>query len=471
MKKIKGSIVEIVFICFIFCFNFITFDSFSQGTESLTITTFYPSPYGVFNTLRLFPTDSIDPVMDACAEGELYYDQSDQQIYVCGGTGSWDSSTGNWTLNGTDLETNDLTWGVRIKKLAIGNATTTIPNGMSNFLNISAAGPNSGGLLQVGGTLDGNLGMAAIYGQDVQPICLAKMSAVRGTSSHNWAGYFDGGKGVYTGNIRVMPNSATNINSGIAIYGTGTIYGVEGVTNAATNGTGVFGWASASVNGINHGVYGQSNATGDQSCGVRGVSVANSGVVYGVYGRAASPAGYSGYFTGAQGVYVNGNCYATTRTGGAIDVAEYISVTENTSSIKSGDVVIIDSNNSLSVILSNKPYDRTVAGIISTNPGYLLGVDEENGNKGDVKLTLAGRVPCKVTDEGGHIKVGDLLTTSSKPGYAMKAVFLDVNKANNFQEMKKILSENQKRKNAILGKALEPLNESEGVVMVLVTLQ
>ncbi|HVC08496.1 MAG TPA: hypothetical protein VNH15_00975, partial [Elusimicrobiota bacterium] len=36
-------------------------------------------------------------------------------------------------------------------------------------------------------------------------------------------------------------------------------------------------------------------------------------------------------------------------------------------------------------------------------------------------LVLAGRVPVKVDLEGGPIKIGDYLTSSSRPGYAMKA--------------------------------------------------
>jgi hypothetical protein len=36
-------------------------------------------------------------------------------------------------------------------------------------------------------------------------------------------------------------------------------------------------------------------------------------------------------------------------------------------------------------------------------------------------LALAGRVPVEVTLEGGPIRPGDLLTTSSVPGHAMRA--------------------------------------------------
>ena len=65
-------------------------------------------------------------------------------------------------------------------------------------------------------------------------------------------------------------------------------------------------------------------------------------------------------------------------------------------------------------------------------------------------LTIAGRVPCKVTTENGPIKPGDILVTSSKPGYAMKA---DLDKL---------------KIGMMLGKALESLDEGEGKIIALV---
>jgi hypothetical protein len=71
----------------------------------------------------------------------------------------------------------------------------------------------------------------------------------------------------------------------------------------------------------------------------------------------------------------------------------------------------------------------------------------------DVPLAVIGIVPCKVTTENGPIQRGDLLVASSKPGYAMKG------------------TDRSRMLGAIVGKALEPLAEGDGVVEVLVTLQ
>ena len=87
-----------------------------------------------------------------------------------------------------------------------------------------------------------------------------------------------------------------------------------------------------------------------------------------------------------------------------------------------------------------------VAGIISTDPYRVMA----RGISGK-PVALAGRVPCKVSAENGPIEIGDLLTTSSTPGHAMKAIDPEVGN--------------------IVGKALEPLQKDKGKIMVLVSLQ
>ncbi|MCJ7739271.1 MAG: hypothetical protein MUQ10_18485, partial [Anaerolineae bacterium] len=62
-----------------------------------------------------------------------------------------------------------------------------------------------------------------------------------------------------------------------------------------------------------------------------------------------------------------------------------------------------------------------------------------------------GIVSCKVSAENGPIHRGDLLTTSSIPGHAMRA--------------------DDPQPGTILGKALGPLATDTGVIQILVTLQ
>ncbi len=62
-------------------------------------------------------------------------------------------------------------------------------------------------------------------------------------------------------------------------------------------------------------------------------------------------------------------------------------------------------------------------GVVSTNPGLVLGKDFQNKDATDPQkpVALSGRVPVAVSDENGPIAIGDYLTASSIPGVAMKA--------------------------------------------------
>ena len=68
-------------------------------------------------------------------------------------------------------------------------------------------------------------------------------------------------------------------------------------------------------------------------------------------------------------------------------------------------------------------------------------------------LALVGIVPVKVSAEGGPIQPGDLLVTSSTPGHAMRWAGPDLCPC------------------SVVGKALEPMDEEQGVILVLLTAQ
>lgn len=97
-----------------------------------------------------------------------------------------------------------------------------------------------------------------------------------------------------------------------------------------------------------------------------------------------------------------------------------------------GDLVAIETDSSKIAdagktvrLSSGKTYDGGVMGIVSTQPGHILGygdadhVDPKNDPR--QPIALAGRVPVKVNLQNGAIKKGDRLTSSSLPGVAMKA--------------------------------------------------
>jgi hypothetical protein len=68
------------------------------------------------------------------------------------------------------------------------------------------------------------------------------------------------------------------------------------------------------------------------------------------------------------------------------------------------------------VTLTTLSNDSRVAGVVTTDPAYIMNVGQEGTR---ACIALQGRVPVKVT---GTIRKGDMLTTSSTPGYACKAM-------------------------------------------------
>ncbi len=152
-------------------------------------------------------------------------------------------------------------------------------------------------------------------------------------------------------------------------------------------------------------------------------------------------------------VRADGAFYGAGFYSGSADVAEYVNVSEP---VEPGDVVEIDPANPGHFRKARTAGSHLVAGVISTQPGVVLGSNSdpvEGEEDPRPVLALAGRVPVKATTENGPIQVGDLLIASSKPGYAMRA------------------TDPISAVGAIIGKALEPLEEGEGFIMIQVTLR
>ncbi|MBI3888453.1 hypothetical protein HY311_01525 [Candidatus Nomurabacteria bacterium] len=113
----------------------------------------------------------------------------------------------------------------------------------------------------------------------------------------------------------------------------------------------------------------------------------------------------------------DGNIMSSTNGGffsGGADLAENYTSTE---SLTKGEVVMVDPNNSQGVLRSTGQYQNTLVGVVSTAPGFVAGSKTVDS----VPIALVGRVPVRFSTENGPIKAGDYLTSSSIPGYAMRA--------------------------------------------------
>jgi len=121
--------------------------------------------------------------------------------------------------------------------------------------------------------------------------------------------------------------------------------------------------------------------------------------------------------------------------------------------IEAGLVVSIDPANPGKLAVATDAYDKKVAGIVSgaggVRTGLLMG-QEGTLASGEHAVALTGRVWCHADASFGSVEPGDLLTTSTTPGHAMKA------------------ADETRSRGAVIGKAMTALERGTGMVLVLV---
>jgi len=134
------------------------------------------------------------------------------------------------------------------------------------------------------------------------------------------------------------------------------------------------------------------------------------------------------------------------------DCAEDFDV-ETSQTLEPGTVMVIGLDDKLR--RCTEAYDKRVAGVLSgagdCRPGIVLG--KSGSHNGRLPLALTGKVYCQVDARYGAVRVGDLLTTSPTPGYAMK------------------MDDPQRAFGAVIGKAFRPLTDGNGLIPILVALQ
>lgn len=134
------------------------------------------------------------------------------------------------------------------------------------------------------------------------------------------------------------------------------------------------------------------------------------------------------------------------------DVAERFPVA---ATVPAGTVVSIDADRPGQLCMSDRAYDRRVAGVVSgageLPTGAVLGHLDDKGPA--VPVALSGRVWVQCDASAGPIVPGDLLTSADRPGHAMQA------------------ADHDRAQGAIIGKAMTGLATGQGLVLVLVSLQ
>jgi hypothetical protein len=358
------------------------------------------------------------------------------------------------------------------------------PYAMGLALPIEAEGSEwSRAVLKITNTYPNSLG---------QPTAIeARNEAEGGRAVHGWSNAATGFTAGVSGETSSTDGRGTY---GIATAVTGLNYGVFGRSNSNTG----------------YGVWGQVSTGGVGNAGMRALS-ATTGISHGIWATAQSPGGgiavfanhtaggYAGWFDGKvrvighdleinvgttpralvdvsdesfkvynDGVVTieldadyNGDGRVITEelqiTGGA-DLSEFFDVISDPAAANAepGMVVSIDRHNPGKLRISDKAYDRMVAGVISgagdVKTGLLMGQDGSLA-AGATPVALVGRVFVKADARSESIEPGDLLTTSSMAGHVMRA------------------SDSEQAQGAVIGKAMSSLGEGTGLVLVLISLQ
>jgi hypothetical protein len=148
----------------------------------------------------------------------------------------------------------------------------------------------------------------------------------------------------------------------------------------------------------------------------------------------------------------------TLKIHGGADLSERFDVSVSSDApIEPGTVLAIDPEAPGKLAVSRGAYARTVAGVVAgaggIEPGLLLHQQGVEGADGEHPVAITGRVYVKADTSNGAIRPGDLLTTSDRPGHAMR------------------VSDWQRSQGAVLGKAMSRLDEEAGLVLVLIGLQ
>lgn len=222
-----------------------------------------------------------------------------------------------------------------------------------------------------------------------------------------------------------------------------------GINGESKSGAGVRGFSSGGNGGWFESVGGEGVRGWSKNPHHGGVVGVNTGQGIAVYGESANGTGIygkgriAGFFEGD--VEVKGDIRLV-----QADCAEDFDIADTA---EPGTVMVLGEEGALHQ--SHQAYDKRVAGVISGAGSYKPGIilDKHESETKRLPIGLLGKVYCKVDAQTSPIEIGDLLTTSSTPGHAMKA------------------TDPLKAFGSVIGKALRPLQEGTGLIPILIALQ
>jgi len=256
-----------------------------------------------------------------------------------------------------------------------------------------------------------------------------------GTTTNWYGNLYSGNASISTLTAGTFSVSNFNVAGPITLNSSGN---ASAIINGGANGVGNIGSSIAQFNTI---YATAAQLTGNLTFGnIVGNANITGSIVIGSTNNATVivNAGTSGSGNiGATGATFN-TVFAKATTAQYADLAEYYS-SDNV--YPPGTVV--DFGGTAEVTLSTKDMSTKVAGVISTEPGFLMNSVWDGGGK-VVAVALTGRVPCLVT---GNISAGDMVVSAGN-GYAR--------------------AESNPKLGSVIGKALSNFTGNRGVIEVVV---
>ena len=328
------------------------------------------------------------------------------------------SVTGNATLSGNIL-------GDRVQngttsfdiQTPSGNANITI-GATSNVAVFSTAGANIAGTLGVTGNITGgNLSGTSIVGT-LTTAAQTNITSVGTLGSLSVTGNISGGNILGGANVNATTHTGSTVNVSGAITGgslsvsTGNITGGNLLISGAIEDSAQLDIRTTASNGN---IVLTPNGTG--------VIVVAKDIVNGQANGVGN--------IGSSTTYFN-TVFAKATSAQYADLAEmYVSDAEYAPG------TVVEFGGEQEITISSSSHSTAVAGIVSTNPSYLMNSTQTGDHV--LPIALTGRVPCRVQ---GPVRKGDVLVASSTPGVAQRI-------GANWQP------------GCILGKSMEVINTAE----------
>ena len=342
------------------------------------------------------------------AVGDYWYDTGTDilSVYVNDGVSNFwmdissqantfsDTTTTNATITTASITTANVSGNINAANLQNGNSNLRIVasgnisasvGGTANVVLVTSTGANISGTANITGNANvGNLGTGAVVATGSITIGTYVYADGSGITARTGAGNYG---------LRLYPGGGSDANTSILQF-TNSLqnsqYGSFAFSGSSLSmGTDVATPVAIRVNAANIIVATTGSAT------VTGNVLPNANVTYNLGSTTARWSNIWGLASSAQ--------YA--------DLAERYSSDYD---YDPGTVVIFGGNAEITV--TNADHDPRIAGVISTNPGYLMN-DSSDQDALMLPVALTGRVPTRVR---GPISKGDMVVSSTEEGVAIR---------------------------------------------------